>query len=96
MHVVIIIPRFYPYWGGAEIHMQELAEALMPRDFKFTVLTRKLSRDVPNCEELSGIMIHRFPKSALLFNFWVRFWLKKNNQIYQARECYRKLKTLGP
>jgi glycosyltransferase involved in cell wall biosynthesis len=79
MHIVVIIGRFYPYWGGAEIRMKQIAEALLPRGFKFTVLTPRLTDDSPVREQISGIDVYRFPKQRLLFGHAVRNWFKQHH-----------------
>jgi len=78
IHVVVIIGRFHPFWGGAEIRMKQIAEALTSRGFKFTILTRRLSPNVVAHESLDGLEIYRLPKRTFLFHHAVRQWLKKN------------------
>lgn len=74
-HVVVIIPRFFPYWGGSEIRMRRIMQALMARGFRFTVLTRRMSRETARQENLDGIDVVRLPKWRPLFRASVRHWL---------------------
>ncbi len=76
MHIAIIIGSFYPNWGGAQIRMKQIAEALIPKGFQFTVLTRRLTRTAPVYENVNGIEIIRFHPAEWLFDIEMRQWLK--------------------
>ncbi len=97
MRVVIIIGRFFPHWGGAEIRMKQVAEALTPRGFSFTVLTKRWGSKDPRHENLGGIEIYRFPKWEPLFNQSVRHWLRTHrNQINVVHSIrFDKMGPLG-
>jgi glycosyltransferase involved in cell wall biosynthesis len=79
MHIVVIIGRFHPYLGGAELLFQQVAEYLMRLGFRVSVLTRKLDSGHLEHENLAGINIYRLPSRKYLFNWAAKRWLRKNH-----------------
>lgn len=95
VHVVVVIPRFFPGWGGSEIRIRRIANALQSRGFRFTVLTRRLSRKVA-CEEIvDGIQVLRFPRMGPLFRRAVRRWLTAHQGEISLIHTVR-LDVMGP
>lgn len=98
MHLVWVIRRFYPLLlGGTEIRMKQVAEALIPRGYKVTVLTRRLEPNLSVHDSVSGIQIHRFPSSDLLFRLGAKKWIKDNHHSIDVIHTFRfdKLGMIG-
>lgn len=97
MHIVIVIPRFYPLWGGTEIRVKRIAETLMARGFSFTVLTRRFNRSLPPYEIINGIQVHRFPNFRPFFYGAVKKWLKQNYPSIDLVHTFRidKMGVIG-
>ncbi|HHW11590.1 MAG TPA: glycosyltransferase family 4 protein [Firmicutes bacterium] len=98
MHLVWVIRRFYPLLlGGTEIRMKQVAEVLIPRGYKVTVLTRRLEANLAAHENVSGIEIHRFPPADLLFQLGVKKWVKDNHRSIDLIHTFRfdKLGMVG-
>ena len=98
MHLVWVMRRFYPLLlGGTEIRMKQVAEALIPRGYKVTVLTRRLEASLAVHDNVSGIEIHRFPPSDLLFRLGVKNWIKDHHHLVDLIHTFRfdKLGMVG-
>jgi glycosyltransferase involved in cell wall biosynthesis len=89
MRVVLVIPRFHPFWGGTEIRMKKIAEALSGRGFSFTVLTRRLSRRLPAEETVDGIAVVRLPAWRPLFALCVGRWLDRHRDNIDLIHSFR-------
>lgn len=59
MHVLAIVPYFYPHIGGGETHLRQLAEQLVRRGHGVTVLTQGLAGS-PAHERIGAIEVRRF------------------------------------
>lgn len=98
MHIVFIIRRFYPLLlGGTEIRMKQIAEALMSRGHRFTVLTRRLDPDLPEHDLVSGIEIYRFSPIKIFFRLAVKKWLAQRHESIDLIHTFRfdKVGILG-
>ncbi|MGB8602864.1 MAG: glycosyltransferase family 4 protein, partial [Rhizomicrobium sp.] len=92
-HILLIIPRFAPFWGGTELRMRAIAEALSARGFRFTVLTRRLKWALPAEEDLGGIHVVRLPASLPLFRFFARRWIARHAGDIDLIHSFRLDKT---
>lgn len=95
IRVLLIIPRFHPYWGGTEIRMRRVAEALTERNFRFTVLTRRLSWKLAAHETVGNIDIVRLPSDRLLFRLFAKTWLTRHRSDFDLIHSLR-LDKCGP
>lgn len=57
--LVVVIDRYLPILGGAQQNVHQLCRSLSAQGWHVTVLTRRLSRDLPEHETLDGIEVHR-------------------------------------
>jgi glycosyltransferase involved in cell wall biosynthesis len=57
----MVTPRFFPYTGGIEMHVYQLARRLARTEANITVLTTDLERQLPVSEKLEGINVRRVP-----------------------------------
>ncbi len=84
MKIAYVTPRFYPYIGGVETHVYELAKRM--REFEVEVLTTDPSGKLAKLEEIDGIKIRRFksfaPSNAYFFSNELRRFLKKHAKDY--------------
>ncbi len=62
--ILVFTLAYYPYIGGAEIALQEIAKRLRER-FEFEVITYKFDRALPDFEFIDGIPVHRVPGKIL-------------------------------
>lgn len=96
-HIVIIIPRFYPLWGGTEIRMRRVAEALILKGYKFSVLTSRFPKTKSYETLVPGLEIYRFPKRTFLFHYNVKKWINHNFKSIDLIHTFRmdKMGLLG-
>lgn len=92
-HILLIIPRYAPFWGGTELRMRIIAEALSDRGFRFTVLTRRLKWTLPATEDMGGIHVVRLPAPLPLFRFFARRWIARHAGDIDLIHSFRLDKT---
>lgn len=61
LRVLLVLEYYYPNIGGVETLFKALAEDLVKKGVKVTVLTNKFRRDLPSKEVLEGVEIIRVP-----------------------------------
>jgi glycosyltransferase involved in cell wall biosynthesis len=61
MKLLVPITYYLPYVSGAIVYVDTLAEELMRRGHRVTVLTSRYSRDLPLEEDLGGVRVVRVP-----------------------------------
>lgn len=76
LRLLMATPRFFPYVGGVETHVYEVARRLS-KQIDVTVLTTDISHRLPIDENIDGIRVVR-----------VRAWPRRND-LYFAPEIYR-------
>jgi glycosyltransferase involved in cell wall biosynthesis len=59
VHILMLAPLYTPYIGGAETHTRGLAEALVERGQRVSVLTDCGYRRLPNIETVGGVRVLR-------------------------------------
>jgi glycosyltransferase involved in cell wall biosynthesis len=59
LRVLMVTPRYWPFMGGVENHVYEVACRLVRRDVSVTVLTTDPSGQLPSAELLDGIKVRR-------------------------------------
>lgn len=79
MRVLMATPRFLPEIGGVERHVERLAERLVGRGCRVTVLTTGLERGLPPEERIGSIDVRR-----------VRAWPRERG-IYAAPGIYAEI-----
>ena len=77
LRVLMITPRFFPFMGGVENHVYEVARRLASRNVDITVLTTDPGGQLPADERVEGIKIRR-----------VRAWPAQRD-YYFAPDIYR-------
>lgn len=77
--------------------MKRVAEALINKGFKFTVLTRRFP-NMTSFERLGpGLEVYRFPQGKLLFYYRVKQWIHRNYRSIDLIHTFRmdKMGLLG-
>jgi glycosyltransferase involved in cell wall biosynthesis len=64
LRVAQITPRFYPYVGGVERHVQQIGLGLAARGVQIDVYTTDPSGRLPRVDVIDGIVVRRFPAWA--------------------------------
>ncbi len=77
LRVLMVTPRYFPYMGGVESHVYEVARRMAREGIDITVLTTDLSGQLPPDELSKGIKIRR-----------VRAW-PAHRDYYFAPDVYR-------
>ena len=86
MRVLLVTPRYFPFMGGIETHVHEVAQRLAATGVDVTVLTTDPSGKLPAREEVAQVTIRR-----------VRAWPAQQRLLLRPghRPCHRA-GTLGP
>ncbi len=79
LRVLLVTPRYFPYTGGVETHVYQVARRLAKTDAVVTVLTTDLSGRLPAEERADGVAVRR-----------VRAW-PANRDYYFAPGIYRAI-----
>jgi glycosyltransferase involved in cell wall biosynthesis len=58
--LVVLIDRYLPVIGGAQMNVHQLNQDLLQRGFEVQVLTRAVLKDLPEREAIDGIQVRRF------------------------------------
>lgn len=77
LKIVQVCPRFHPYVGGIETHVQQLSLNLIEKGFDFTVISVDSSRRLQKEEILNGIKILRVPGYAVNEDYLIPISLYK-------------------
>ncbi|HRW05233.1 MAG TPA: glycosyltransferase, partial [Caldilineaceae bacterium] len=59
LRVLMVTPRYFPYMGGVENHVYQVARRLAHAGTDVTVLTTDPSRELQAAEEVAGVKIRR-------------------------------------
>ena len=65
LEVYMLLDRYLPVIGGTELQASRLATALQSRGHSISVVTRRLTADLPAQEMLNGIQVHRLSPIGL-------------------------------
>ena len=83
MKVLQVCPRYYPYLGGLETHVQEISERLVKKGFEVEVVTTDPSGSLQKEEEVNEVLIRRFrsfaPKDLYYFSSQLLLFLRNAN-----------------
>lgn len=83
MKVLQVCPRYYPYLGGLETHVQEISERLVKKGFEVEVITTDPSGSLQKEEEVNEVLIRRFrsfaPKDLYYFSSQLLLFLRNAN-----------------
>ncbi len=83
LRLLLVTPRYIPYVGGVENHVYQIARRLQGMGVDVSVLTTDPSGQLPPCEQLDGVKIHR-----------VRAW-PANRDYFFAPDVYRAVRRGG-
>jgi glycogen synthase len=61
MRLLIVAPRYPPFVGGVELHVDQVARRLAARGVEVTVLTTDPTRTLPPRTEVEGVRVRRVP-----------------------------------
>ncbi len=61
MNVLIVLTYYRPHTSGLTIYAERLAQGLVARGHRVTVLTSRYSRQLPSMEEVDGVRVVRAP-----------------------------------
>jgi len=64
MRIAQVCPRYRPYIGGVETHVEELSKRLLRMGHEVTVLSTDPSGRLPKSEAIDGVNVVRFPAFA--------------------------------
>jgi len=64
MRIAQVCPRYRPYIGGVETHVEELSERLVKMGHEVTVISTDPSGRLPKSEIIDGVKVLRFPAIA--------------------------------
>lgn len=64
MRIAQVCPRYRPYIGGVETHVEELSKRLVRRGHEVTVISTDPSGKLPESETIDGVKVMRFPAFA--------------------------------
>lgn len=59
IRLLLVTPRYFPYTGGVENHVYQVARRLADEGVDVTVLTTNPDRSLPSYEELEGVKVER-------------------------------------
>jgi glycosyltransferase involved in cell wall biosynthesis len=86
MKILQVCPRYPPYVGGVEAHVNEISERLVKRGYDVEVLSCDPSANLPRAEIVNGVKIKRFkswsPKEAYFFSGELKNYLIKNSHNF--------------
>jgi len=77
MKIAQVCPRYPPYIGGVETHVNEISKRLASRGFEVDVLTTDPLGNLPKEENLGGVTVKRFKSWAPSESYYVSWQLKK-------------------
>ena len=87
MSIAQVCPRYHPYIGGIETHVQEISQRLSKKGLDIEVLTTDPSKKLSQEEEINGIKIRRFqswtPNEAYYFSSSLKDFLQQNSKKYK-------------
>ena len=86
MKIAQVTPRYSPYIGGVETHVQEISERLVLRGIEVDVLTTDPEGKLPKTEIINGVNVKRFrswaPSDSYYFSFELPEYIKKYASEY--------------
>lgn len=71
MHVLFLVPRYWPAVGGIEKYVRELGKALVDMNHRVTVVAAAHRPGLPDRETHDGIDVFRFPAHRSRLRSWV-------------------------
>lgn len=72
MRMAIVIARYYPFIGGAEVFAQEVAEYMTKKGAKIDVLTLSPNSNLKKIENVNNVTVHRIMLGKVrYFSFFV-------------------------
>lgn len=92
MRIAQVCPRYYPYFGGVETHVQEISERLVKKGFVVEILTTDPSGKLRKEDVINGVKVKRFRSWAPNENYHVsrelKNYLKKNSDNYNVLHAH--------
>lgn len=88
MRIALVTGRYYPFIGGVETHVQEIANHLVKRgaNLEVEVLTTDPSGKLPKNDFVNGVEVRRFkswaPNEAYFFSRSLRKYLMENSESF--------------
>ncbi len=79
LRVLFVTPRYYPYTGGVETHVAQVARRMSRAGVTAAVLTTDLRGTLPREEQIDGVMIRRVQAYPA------------NSDLYLAPDIYRMI-----
>jgi glycosyltransferase involved in cell wall biosynthesis len=88
MRILQVCPRYPPFIGGVEAHVNEISERLVKRGHDVEVISCDPFENLPREEVVNGVRIKRFkswaPKDAYYFSSELKQYLVKNSQSFDV------------
>jgi glycosyltransferase involved in cell wall biosynthesis len=83
MKILQVCPRYYPYLGGIETHVQEISERLVKKGCEVEIVTTDPSGSLQKEEEVNEVLVRRFrafaPNDLYYFSSQLLLFLRKAN-----------------
>ena len=64
MKIAHVCARYFPFFGGVEVHVQNISENLVARGYEVSVFTTDPTGKLPKVSTINGIRINRFKAFA--------------------------------
>lgn len=90
MKIALVTGSYYPYCGGVETHVREIANRLVKstRNLEVDVLTTDPSKRLPKNESVNGVDVRRFnswaPDGAYYFSRSIRTYLLQHSNDFDV------------
>lgn len=90
MKIALVVGSYYPFIGGVETHVQEIANRLVKKasSLQVEVLTTDPSRRLPKNESVNGIEVRRFdsfaPHGSYYFSRSIRRYLLEHSNDFDV------------
>lgn len=99
MKVLQVCPRYYPYLGGIETHVQEISERLVKKGCEVEIATTDPSGSLQKEEEVNGVLIRRFrafaPNDLYYFSSQLLLFLREANSDLIHAHSYHAFPMLA-
>lgn len=86
------MPRYAPWVGGTERHVEELARGLVRRGLELEVITTDPTGQLAELEEIDGVLVRRFPCVAndgiYCISPQLGWWLLRNAHRYSLLHAH--------
>lgn len=87
MRIAQVSHQYFPSQGGVETVVQQIGERLLRRGNEVEILTTDATGQLPEVEDVNGVMVRRFrsvaPDSSYFFSHRLKEYLKRHSSDYE-------------